>query len=52
MKKELTPEEVSGYLRWVITDKGARIIDCDRTFEGAMAIPSALDGIPVVGELR
>ena len=48
MKKELTPEDVSGYLRWVITDKGARIIDCDRTFEGAMAIPSALDGVPVV----
>ena len=48
MKKELTPEDVSGYLRWVITDKGARIIDCDRTFEGALAIPSALDGVPVV----
>ena len=48
IKKELTPEDVSGYLRWVITDKGARIIDCDRTFEGALAIPSALDGVPVV----
>lgn len=47
-EKELTPEDASRYLRWIITEKGARITDCDRTFEGAMEIPSALDGVPVV----
>ena len=48
MKIELTPEDVSGYLRWEITDKGARIIGCDEKFEGAMEIPSRLDGAAVV----
>ena len=36
------------YLKWEITRKGARIIGCDKTFEGAMAIPSFIDGVPVV----
>ena len=48
MKIELTPEDVSGYLRWEITERGARIIGCDEKFEGAMEIPSRLDGAAVV----
>ena len=41
-------QDVVKYLRWEITDRGARIIGCDEKFEGAMEIPSRLDGVPVV----
>ena len=41
-------QDVLKYLKWEITERGARIIGCDRTFKGAMEIPSRLDGVPVV----
>ena len=41
-------QDVVKYLKWEITERGARIIGCDRTFKGAMEIPSRLDGVPVV----
>ena len=41
-------ENASKYLEWKITEKGARITGCDKTFEGDMEIPSTLDGVPVV----
>ena len=36
-------EDVSQYLTWEITEKGARITGCDENFEGKMEIPSFLD---------
>ena len=41
-------QDVVKYLRWEITERGARIIGCDEKFEGAMEIPSRLDGAAVV----
>ena len=41
-------QDVLKYLKWEITGRGARIIGCDEKFEGAMEIPSRLDGVPVV----
>ena len=41
-------QNVLKYLKWKITEGGARIIRCDWTFEGAMEIPSRLDGAAVV----
>ena len=41
-------QDVLKYLRWEITERGARIIGCDKSFEGAMEIPSRRDGVPVV----
>ena len=41
-------QDVLKYLKWKITEGGARIIRCDWTFEGAMEIPSRLDGVAVV----
>ena len=41
-------QDVVKYLRWEITERGARIIGCDEKIEGAMEIPSRLDGVPVV----
>ena len=41
-------QDVLKYLTWEITERGARIIGCDEKFEGAMEIPSHLDGVPVV----
>ena len=41
-------QDVLKYLTWEITERGARIIGCDEKFEGAMEIPSRLDGVPVV----
>ena len=41
-------QNVLKYLKWKITERGARIIWCDEKFEGAMEIPSHLDGVPVV----
>ena len=41
-------QDVLKYLKWKITERGARIIGCDEEFEGAMEIPSHLDGVPVV----
>ena len=41
-------QDVLKYLRWEITERGARIIGCDEKFEGAMEIPSHLDGAAVV----
>ena len=41
-------QDVLKYLRWEITERGARIIGCDEKFEGAMEIPSRLDGAAVV----
>ena len=41
-------QDVLKYLKWKITERGARIIGCDEKFEGAMEIPSHLDGVPVV----
>ena len=41
-------QDVVKYLKWEITERGARIIGCDEKFEGAMEIPSRLDGVPVV----
>ena len=41
-------QDVVKYLKWEITERGARIIGCDEKFEGAMQIPSRLDGAAVV----
>ena len=41
-------QDVLKYLKWKITERGARIIGCDEKFEGAMEIPSRLDGAAVV----
>ena len=41
-------QSVLKYLKWEITKKGVRITWCDESFEGAMAIPDHIDGIPVV----
>ena len=41
-------QDVLKYLKWKITERGARIIGCDEEFEGAMEIPSCLDGAAVV----
>ena len=41
-------QDVLKNLKWEITKRGARIIGCDEKFEGAMEIPSRLDGVPVV----
>ena len=41
-------QDVLKYLKWEITERGARIIGCDKSFEGAMEIPSFIDGVPVV----
>ena len=41
-------QDVLKYLTWEITERGARIIGCDEKFEGAMEIPSHLDGAAVV----
>ena len=41
-------QDVLKYLKWKITERGARIIGCDEKFEGAMEIPSHLDGAAVV----
>ena len=41
-------EDLSEYLRWEAADNGARITGCDKTFEGAMAIPGYINGLPVV----
>ena len=41
-------EDLSEYLRWEAADNGARITGCDTSFEGAMAIPGYINGIPVV----
>ena len=41
-------EDLSEYLRWEAADNGARITRCDKTFEGAMAIPGYINGLPVV----
>ena len=41
-------QDVLKNLKWEITKRGARIIGCDKKFEGAMEIPSRLDGVPVV----
>ena len=41
-------QNVLGYLKWENTKKGVRITGCDQSFEGAMAIPDHINGIPVV----
>ena len=41
-------QDVLKNLKWEITKRGARIIGCDEKFEGAMEIPSRLDGAAVV----
>ena len=41
-------QNVLKYLKWKITERGARIIWCDEKFEGAMEIPSRLDGAAAV----
>ena len=41
-------QDVAKYLMWEITERGARIIERYEKFEGAMEIPSRLDGVPVV----
>ena len=41
-------QDVLKYLRREITERGARITGCDEKFEGAMEIPSRLDGAAVV----
>ena len=41
-------QDVLKYLKWEITERGARIIGCDEKFVGAMEIPSRLDGAAVV----
>ena len=41
-------QNVLKYLKWENTKKGVRITKCDKSFEGAMAIPDHIDGIPVV----
>ena len=40
-------QDVLKYLTWEITERGARILGCDEKFEGAMEIPSRLDGAAV-----
>ena len=35
-------------LKWENTEKGVRITKCDKSFEGAMALPDHIDGIPIV----
>ena len=32
-------EDLSEYLRWEAADNGAHITGCEKSFEGAMAIP-------------
>ena len=46
--KEDAMQNVLGYLKWENTKKGVRITGCDQSFEGAMAIPDHINGIPVV----
>ena len=41
-------QDVLKYLEWGNTEKGVRITKCDQCFEGAMAIPDHINGIPVV----
>ena len=41
-------QDVLKYLEWENTEKGVRITKCDQSFEGAMAIPDHINGIPVV----
>ena len=41
-------EDLSEYLRWEAADNGAHITGCDKTFEGAMALPDHINGLPVV----
>ena len=41
-------EDLSEYLRWEAADNGAHITGCDKSFEGAMAIPDHINGFPVV----
>ena len=41
-------QNVLKFLKWEITEKGARITGCDESFEGAMAIPDHINGFPVV----
>ena len=48
LKGDLIMQDVLKNLKWEITKRGARIIGCDEKFEGAMEIPSRLDGVPVV----
>lgn len=35
-------------LKWIISPEGVVITGCDQNFEGAMAIPRSIDGVPVV----
>ena len=46
--KEDAMQNVRKYLKWEITKKGVRITKCDKSFEGAMTIPSHINGIAVV----
>ncbi len=48
LKGDLIMQDVVKYLWCENTERGARIIGCDEEFEGAMEIPSALHGVPVV----
>ena len=41
-------QNVLKYLQWENTEKGVRITKCDKSFEGAMALPDHIDGIPIV----
>ena len=41
-------QDVLKYLEWENTEKGIRITKCDKSFEGAMALPDHIDGIPIV----
>ena len=41
-------QDVLKYLEWENTEKGIRITKCDKSFEGAMAIPDHINGLPVV----
>ena len=41
-------QDVLKYLEWENTEKGVRITKCDQCFEGAMAIPDHINGLPIV----
>ena len=41
-------KNVLDYLTWEHVELGVRITGCDNRFEGALEIPSLIDGIPVV----
>ena len=41
-------QDVLKYLEWGNTEKGVRITKCDQCFEGAMAIPDHINGLPIV----